>query len=116
MRIETDRWHPVLPYGAATALGGVVALFVSRAVNLEFRYFAALILGVILLSASMLMLGRLRNILLYLLAFNLAFTTIEKTFFISSSPTFVNSGVTAGIADIALAAKEAPAEAVAPSR
>ena len=104
MRIETDRWHPVLPYGAATALGGVVALFVSRAVNLEFRYFAALILGVILLSASMLMLGRLRNILLYLLAFNLAFTTIEKTFFISSSPTFVNSGVTAGIADIALAA------------
>jgi O-antigen ligase len=104
MRIATDRWTPVLPYGAATALGGIVGLFVSRAVELEFRYFAALVVGVILLSAGMLMLGRIRHVLLYLLAFNLAFTTIEKTFLINPSPTFINSGITVGIADIALAA------------
>lgn len=103
MRIVTARWFPVLQYGAATALGGVVALFVSRAINLELRYFGALIVGIVLLSAGMLLLGRLRDVLLYLLAFNLAFTTIEKTFFISAHPTFVNSGITVGIADIALA-------------
>lgn len=103
MRIGTARWFPFFQFGAAAALGGVVALAVSRLVNLEMRYFGALILGVLLLSAGMIVIGRIREILLYILAFNLAFTTIEKSFFISPDPTFVVSAVSVGLAELALA-------------
>lgn len=104
MNFVLRRRLPLVQYGAAAVFGSVLALFVSRALTLEFRYVAAIILGVALLSAAMVLVTRLRDILLYLLAFHLPFTTIEKTFFLSSSPTFVTSGIAVGLADLVLAA------------
>lgn len=97
-------WPGVVKYGAAAVFGSVLALAVSRLLTMELRYVAAVGIGVLLLAAGMVVAAKLRDLLLYVLAFNLPFTTIEKTFLLNTTPTFVVSGVAIGLADIALGA------------
>jgi hypothetical protein len=92
----------VLPFGATAALGAVFALLVSRLLTLEFRYLAAAGVGMAMLVIAMVFVKRLRDLLLYLIAFNLAFTSIEKTLFLTRSPTFVSSGIGVGLGDLTI--------------
>jgi len=89
-------------YFAAALAGAVLALIIAQALTMEPRYVAAFIVGVLLVSLSISMPRQLPNLLLYLLAFNLSFTSIEKTFFVTQESTFVISGVPVGLADICM--------------
>jgi hypothetical protein len=75
---------------------------VSQAVTLESRYLIAFVGGVVLLSLGMSMVGNIRDVLLYVLAFNLPFTSIEKGFLITDQPTFVVSAIAVGLTDLCL--------------
>ena len=97
LRGRSAAWY----FGAALA-GAVFALIVAQALALEPRYAAAFIVGVLLLSLSISVPGYLPNVLLYVLAFNLSFTSIEKTFFVTQESTFVISGLPVGLADICM--------------
>jgi putative inorganic carbon (hco3(-)) transporter len=70
--------------------------------HLEIRYSLVLILGTILLSLGLVMAPRLNSVALYLLAFNLPFTSIEKSFFLTSESTYVTSGVAVGLFELLL--------------
>jgi O-antigen ligase len=87
----------------AAAMGGAVfALIVAQALTLEPRYVIAFIVGILLLSLSFSVFRSLPDLLMYVLAFNLSFTSIEKTFFVTQDSTFVISGVPVGLADICM--------------
>jgi hypothetical protein len=92
----------LLPFGASAALGAALAFVVSRLLTLELRYLAAGAVGVAMLVVAMVFVSRLRDLLFYLLAFNLAFTSIEKTLLRTTSPTFVSPGIGIGLADLTL--------------
>jgi putative inorganic carbon (hco3(-)) transporter len=101
-RVGATRRLLTLQYPIAALLGSVFALFLFQAFLLETRHLAAFVVGVLLLAGAMVLFGRLRDLLLYLLAFNLPFVSIEKSFFVSSETTFVTPGVAVGLAEIAI--------------
>jgi putative inorganic carbon (hco3(-)) transporter len=92
----------IFPFAASAALGAAMAVAVSRLLTLEFRYLAAACVGIAMITVSMVFISRLRDLLFYLLAFNLAFTSIEKTLLRTDSPTFVSPGIGVGLADLTL--------------
>lgn len=92
----------IFPFAASAALGAAMAIAVSRMLTLEFRYLAAAGVGIAMLAVAMVFVSRLRDLLFYLLAFNLAFTSIEKTLLRTESPTFVTPGIGVGLADLTL--------------
>src|SRR5687768_18608450 len=92
----------IFPFAASAALGATLAVVVSRMLTLEFRYFAAASVGIAMLAVGMVFVSRLRDLLFYLLAFNLAFTSIEKTFLRTEAPKFVSPGIGVGLADLTL--------------
>ena len=89
-------------YTAAAISGVLFAFVVAQALGLEARFAVTFAAGVLLLSAAMTVFGRIRDLLLYVLAFNLSFTSIEKTFFVSAESTYVISGIPIGLAEICL--------------
>lgn len=93
-----------LPYLGATLAGSFFALVVWQALKLELRHLIAFVAGIVLLSAGMLVLDRLRDLLLYVLAFSLPLTSIQKTFLLTGQTTFVTPGIQVGLADLALSA------------
>jgi len=93
-----------LAYGVVAAGGGLFALVVWQALKLEARHLLAFVAGIVLLSVGMMVLDRLRDLLLYLLAFNLPLTSIKKTFLLTDQTTFVTPGLPVGLADVALGA------------
>ena len=87
----------------AVAAGGLLfAIVVASALTLDFRYSLAFIAGTILFASAISVVGSLRNLLLYAIAFNLPFTSIEKTFLLTTQTTFVTPGVPVGLADICI--------------
>ena len=98
------RWQPALVYLGVAAGGGIFALLVWQALKLEARHLLAFVAGIVLLSVGMVVLNRLRDLLLYLLAFNLPLTSIKKTFLLTDQTTFVTPGLPVGLADLALGA------------
>jgi O-antigen ligase len=89
---------------AVAASGGIVlASVVSRAWSLEPRYVAVFVGTAVLLAGTLGLIAHVRRLFLYVLAFNLAFTSIEKTFAVSQSSTFVTSGIAIGLGDLTLA-------------
>lgn len=96
---------PLLHYATTAVVGCGLALAVTLILNkLEARHAVILFAGILVLSAGLVIAQRLPELLLYLLAFLLPFTSIEKTFFITADTTFVVSGIAIGPADLALAA------------
>src|SRR6266850_1580129 len=89
-------------YAAAAVSGVLFAMVVAQALGLEARFAVTFVAGVLLLSVGMTVFGKIRDLLLYVLAFNLSFTTIEKTFLVSPESTYVVSGIPIGLADICL--------------
>lgn len=88
---------------AIAILGLGLAALVSYALNsLEFRHAAALFASLILLAGAMCISRRARDFGLYLLAFNLPFTSIEKTFFLTTETTYVTPGVAVGLFEVLL--------------
>jgi putative inorganic carbon (hco3(-)) transporter len=81
----------------------VLAIVVGYAIdNLELRYSLALIMATILISTGLVLSSRLESVALYLLAFNLPFTSIEKSFFLTSESTYVTSGIAVGLFELLL--------------
>ncbi len=86
-----------------SVFGIVLAMVVGFALdNLEVRYSLALIAATILLSLGLVLAQRLDSVALYLLAFNLPFTSIEKSFFLTSESTYVTSGIAVGLFELLL--------------
>jgi putative inorganic carbon (HCO3(-)) transporter len=102
VRVTAARSLQTFRYPIAALLGGVFALVVSRALLLETRHLVAFVAGVLLFAIASAFLGRLPDLLLYVLAFNLPFVSIEKTFFRSAETTFVTPGIPVGLMEIAL--------------
>jgi len=100
----TNQGRPLRTYVAAALLGCGLALAITLALNaLEARHAIVLFLGVIVLAGGLGIARWLPQLLLYLLALLLPFTSIEKTFFITPDTTFVVSGIAIGPSDLALA-------------
>jgi O-antigen ligase len=101
---EPRRLPLVLVYAGTAAAGSLFALLTWQALKLELRHLVAFVAGIVLLSAGMVVLDRLRDLLLYVLAFNLPLTSIQKTLFLTEQTTFVTPGVQVGLADMCLGA------------
>jgi len=89
-------------YGVAAIGGLVLAIVVAQALTFETRYVLVFVVGVLMLAAALSVFGKMRDLLLYILAFNLCFTSIQKTFFLSEESTYVISGIPIGLADLCL--------------
>lgn len=89
-------------YLAAILAGLFFAVVTVEAFNLQTRHLVGFIVGIVLLSLALFLADRMRDLLLYLLAFNLPFTSIEKTFLITNDPTFMVSGIAIGLLDTIL--------------
>ena len=90
-------------YVATAVFGSGLALMVTLIINkLEARHAVILFAGALVLAGGLVVARRLPELLLYLLALLLPFTSIEKTFFITADTTFVVSGIAIGPADLAL--------------
>lgn len=85
---------------AAAAAGLILAALVAQIWNLEPRYAFASIAGLLILAASMTVLDRLPDLMLFVMALNLPFTGIEKTFLLHNETTYVVGGVGVGLLEI----------------
>src|SRR5437773_11067246 len=95
MLIAARTWSPSATRHAAAAIGGViVAAVVSQAFTLEPRYIVVFVGGTLLMSCALGLISHVRSLLLYLLAFNLVFTCIEKTLLILSVAPVISTGNT----------------------
>src|ERR1039458_504746 len=89
-------------YSVVAVAGLLFATVVASALTLDFRYSLAFITGTLLFAGAISAIGSLRNLLLYVMAFNLPFTSIEKTFLQTTQTTFVTPGVPIGLGDICI--------------
>jgi hypothetical protein len=92
-----------LNYLYVSAIGAAFAVLTAWMLSLEPRYAFAGICGLLLTAASLTIAPHLADVVLVVIAFNLPFTGIEKTFFQTQYTTFVVPGVSVGLADICLA-------------
>ena len=84
-------------------LGTALAATVTFALDsMEPRYSTALFGSLLLMSAAMCVSRRAQDIALYLMAFNLPFTSIEKSLFLTQETTYVTPGVAIGLFEILL--------------
>jgi hypothetical protein len=104
MLLEAVRNHrPPKILVSIALLGTALAVTVTFAIDsLEPRYSAALFASLALMSAAMLVSRRAQDFALYLLAFNLPFTSIEKSLFLTTQTTYVTPGVAIGLFEILL--------------
>jgi putative inorganic carbon (hco3(-)) transporter len=98
----STRFRSAPRYVAVTLAGLTFAFGVSQALTLETRYLIAFFVGVVLLSLGMSLLGSIRDLLLYVLAFNLPFTSVEKAFLLTDEPTYVVSAIAVGLTELCL--------------
>lgn len=81
--------------------GTALAVGIGLALNhLELRYCIVLIVAIIMISAGLVLSKQLDRIALYLLAFNISFTSIEKSLFLTTESTYVTSGIAIGLFEI----------------
>lgn len=97
-----SKWLSAAAYLTVAMSGSIFALVIAQAMKLEFRHLVAVVAGLAMLSLGLFFFDRMRDLLLYALAFNLPFTSIEKTFLRSEEVTFVTPGIAVGLADIIL--------------
>jgi O-antigen ligase/polysaccharide polymerase Wzy-like membrane protein len=102
--VLSEAWKVRAPYIGAVVFGVLFAALIGKFLFLEPRYALAAITGVVLLSVAMSLANRLSDVLLYVLAFNLPFTSIEKTFLITPETTFETAGIAVGLSDLVLIA------------
>jgi len=93
---------PAVRHAAVAAAGVALAFVVSRAWNLEPRYLVVFVAGGCLAAVGLGLIAYIRSLLLYVLAFCLAFASIEKSFLVTTDSTFVTSGIAIGPSDLAL--------------
>lgn len=90
-------------YTVIACCGAAFAAVLERTLfTLEQRYAVAVAAGIALLSLAMVLAHRGHDLPLYLLAFNLPFTSIEKSFFLSATATYVTPGFALGLMEILL--------------
>ena len=95
-----SRRHTVI-----VALGIAFAALVEYILlSFELRYAIIFAMAIILVSLAMALAYRGPDLPLYLLAFNLPFTSAEKSFFLTSDATYVTPGIAIGLMELLLIA------------
>lgn len=83
--------------GFGAAFAGVLQFTVF---SFDLRYALTATAGIVLISCGMVSMSRGQDLPLYLLAFNLPFTSIEKSFFLSTDTTYVTPGFAVGLMEL----------------
>jgi putative inorganic carbon (hco3(-)) transporter len=85
--------------GLGIAFAGIMEFTVFA---FDLRYALTAAAGIVIISCGMVSIHRGHDLPLYLLTFNLPFTSIEKSFFLSADATYVTPGFAVGLMELLL--------------